>query len=574
MQVESTTESDLEPTRALACEGITSSFIDRIRTCVRLELVRKADVYFQDGGSPDAKEDPVLKSAERWVNYYDYQPCAVSVLGALAAEGNSQAASIVRNIIDNARHYLGTQANGPLYPIPLRRSPLHLALCYERLGDSVPQDTNRLWRDLIAGAVEWLLRHFNNLEADGALDNRAFGTGINHVAVAAEGIWTAGRALHQPSWQDAAGSFINRLIEYSHRDGYFEENTNDAREGGPSLAYTPLTAGCAYTVQREGGALDLGFFKRCGACYRNLHDTRLRPLAFSDERANPVDHRAHRPFGRALHALTPEGRGFLRLILDPDLGHCHYDRMSLEHLARLDFELDQMACGPGALPEPLQDGAFRLQLPLGVVRSNAWTVGLSALRALNHEASPNSDYALDRQSLVHLSHDTAGVILPGLKSKRDPLWSTVRIGDDAYPTKTGTLDLADDGISAEAHYGSYSVNLTWIVKPSPVLELASPADRVLTTQLALAVGQGESLHLDSGRVLLLSEENAEVSNVTTISTDTWVMEADRPGRLVWPIRPFDPYTTDNATRGRSTCCLFSVDWQGKIRFKFESRTAT
>ena len=115
----------------------------------------------------------------------------------------------------------------------------------------------------------------------------------------------------------------------------------------------------------------------------------------------------------------------------------------MQHLARTYVELETMKMGEGTLPEPFHEGHHRLTLPLGVIRKNGWTAGLSAMKALNREIAPQSDYALDRQSLVCLSHATAGVILEGVKAKHNPNWSTVRNGDDAYPTQTGELNIQE-----------------------------------------------------------------------------------------------------------------------------------
>ncbi len=54
-------------------------------------------------------------------------------------------------------------------------------------------------------------------------------------------------------------------------------------------------------------------------------------------------------YGVALLSSTPEGRGFLRVALDPDTGVFDYDTTEHELPARLAFELDHCERGEGAV---------------------------------------------------------------------------------------------------------------------------------------------------------------------------------------------------------------------------------
>jgi len=559
------------PDRTLACQGLQANFLSRVQSEVQALILPRAEAYFREGGDAFTQEAPALKSDEKVVNYYDYQPCAVSVLGLLAAKGNERALVLVRRIFKNVRYYIEEFRAENNHALSLRRAQLHLALCYDRLRGAVPSEEAEAWRDLLTRTAEDMLERVNHLqERVPELDNRAFRTGINHVAIVAEGIWKSGDVLGRPDWQKCAGDFIDRLVAYSHSDGYFEENTNDKREGGPSLAYTPLTAGCAYMVQRWMGNLDRKRFARYGALYRNLIDTRFLPLVFADERANPQGLRAYRPYGRALHSLTPGGRGFLRLSLDPETGHVPLNLLTLEHLARLHMEIDHMELGEGAPPEPYHESMFRLRLPLGVIRQHGWTMGLSALRALNREIRPNGDYALDRQSLLCLVHETAGTVLAGAKSKYDPLWSTVRIGDDAYPVRTGNLKLEKDRAAAGIFYETFSVNLTWVYGERPRLVMASGATGPLKTQLVLEAPPGTRFSLNDGRSVDLGDEEAEYENVRSVATDAWEVHSDHAGSLIWYVSPFNPYFAGNKSAPDARRPVFVVGWTEQIEFSFRA----
>jgi hypothetical protein len=549
---------DLEKTK----EGLTPAFLKTIQSTIESVILTKASAYFTPEGTAYTQNNPALKKLEMIVNYYDYQPCGASVLGLLAANGNADALAIVRRLFDNVRYYIGEGREKEGFSNSLRRSQLHLVIAYERLKDVLPESETKEWASLLAQTGEDMLGHFDNLqERLPALDNRGFGTGINHVAIAAEGIYKSGVALNRTDWQDAAAAFNDRLIAYGHPDGYFEEHTNDAREGGPSLVYTPLTAGCAHLIQIWRDQRDRARFEKCGTFFRNFMDAHLHAMPFTDERANPHGLGC---YGIAIHALSPEGRGLLRLHLE----QVNFENMSLEYLARLHLEIDHMETGEGTVPEPLQDRQYRIKLPLGVVQSHNWTMGLSAMKALNRETSPNSDYALDRQTLLFLSHASAGTLISGTKSKHNPGWSTVRKGDDAYPVRTGELDIQADQATATVHYETFSVTVTWIFGDEPRLVFTTDSPDTLTTQLVLDAPLGTPFTIDDNTAVTFGDEESTIEKVTTVATENWAITTDQIGRLIWYVAPFNPYSEGNKSAPNTRRPVLAADWTNRLEFTF------
>ncbi len=550
----------------LAHEGIRPEWMDGLKAQLREMILPAAETYFAEGGTPFTQNHPQLKKSEMVQRFYDYQPCCMSVLGELAAGGEERALVLMRRIFANTRSCFEWRAREG-YRITFRRAQLHMVLAYHRVKDMVDKNEAESWRELLIRTGEDVLSHFNRFqEKHPALDNRGFGTGINHVALSAEGIWKSGEILGQPEWQALAGGFFDRLMAYGHSDGYFEEHSNDAREGGPSILYTPLTAGSVYLAQRWRGVVDVERFAKMGAFYRRFVDAHLNPMPFADERANP--HHVG-PYGLALHSLTPEGRGFLRLVLEKlDMIDYVGGDLYMQHLARTYVELENMEMGAGAVPEPFHEGAFRLTMPLGMVRKGDWTAGLSAMKALNREHSPKSDYALDRQSLVCLSHATAGVMLEGVKSKHNLDWSTVRLGEDAYPVQTGELNVRTDGATARVIYEGFEVGVTWALGEVARLEMTSACAEVLTAQLPLEIVMGETVVLNGDHKVVLGENEARCEAVKTVATDRWVVEADQPGKLIWYIAPFNPYSEGNKSAPNTRRLSLVVDWKGKIGFVF------
>ncbi|MEE2754261.1 MAG: hypothetical protein VX910_09780 [Candidatus Latescibacterota bacterium] len=544
-------------------EGLTPEFISDLRCRIGALLLPSAEKYFAPGGTAYTQNAPNLKRGEMAVNYFDYQPCAVSVLGSLASQGDRQADILVRRIFDNAAYYLDEWRSREGFNTSLRRSQLHLVLAYESLKTLIDPGLALRWRALLLRSAQDMMEHFNHFEEKHpALDNRGFGTGINHVAIAAEGIWKTGEALGQEDLCTKSGDFVDRLVEYGHPDGYFEEHTNDRREGGPSLVYTPLTAGCAYIVQKWRGVANTDRFSACGALFRNLCDSHLRTMPFADERANP---HGLGPYGIALHALSPEGRGFLRKALNPDTNLNLTSNASLEYLSRIYFELGESESGGGAVPEPFSEGTFRLTLPLGVIRKNKWHAGVSGLHALNRDISPDSDYSLDRQTLCFLSHDVANTILSGVKSKRDPDWSTLRLGDDAYPVRTGELSNA---FVATAHYAEFSATIEWDLQEQARLTMTTDSPKTICAQLILEIGQGDQIELNDQPVEL-ADEPFKRSDVTTVATKSWSLNSPLSGNLDWFVAPFNPYSEANKSAPQTRRPVFRVEFTGQVTIEFK-----
>jgi DNA-binding PadR family transcriptional regulator len=298
----------------LAQEGIQSQFLEASKARLREMVLPAAEKCFAEGGTPFTQNHPQLKKSEMVQRFFDYQPCCMSVLGSLAAQGEERALVIIRRIFDNTRYCLDEWREREGYRITFRRAQLHMALCYAQIKDHVDSSEAEKWRALLVRTGTDVFEHFDGFqEKSPQLDNRGFGTGINHVALSAEGMWKSGEILGRTDWQDASAGFVDRLLQYAHSDGYFEEHTNDEREGGPSILYTPLTAGSAYLTQHWRNVVDVPLFSKIGRFSRQFVDAHLNPMPFADERANP-HHQG--PYGLALHSLTPEGRGFLRLTLE------------------------------------------------------------------------------------------------------------------------------------------------------------------------------------------------------------------------------------------------------------------
>jgi hypothetical protein len=358
--------------------------------------------------------------------------------------------------------------------VPLRRALLHIALAYRVLNHELASEITQGFKDLVEQQVPLAIAHCGRFLPG---RNDLYLAGVNnHTAIFMQGIWYCGKAFGRQDWIELTREFAERFYASGHPDGYFEEHTNAEREGGPSLVYTPLTAGCLYDVLDGQNRPRVKFIK-AGDIFRSFINSRRERIPLADERTNSNDAGAF--YGLALHSLTPRGRAFIREMLES----MDFANARPEALAVIYHELDLMQTGLTETPEYRTDGTYRISLPLGIVRSDGFTAGVSALRACNRILAPKSDYALDQQSMVYLEHRDAGVILSGLKSKHDPTYSTFRIGDDAYTVRTGELTMGENWAEATLYYETFTGTLRWDLGANARLTLEVDTDRPVITVL-------------------------------------------------------------------------------------------
>ena len=513
------------------------AFIKRHKSLIEKAIVSAMEaVYLPYEETFDEKYRPGLKYIEKVVSFYDYQATGISVLAGLAEQEDPRVSRLIKKVRQNIKHYkenifntdVGGQWGGRIWAVPLRRLLLHLALAYRKLEPVLGAEEKRWYAGLIDEEVRLAIEHNKNFYPGERNLNLPPAVTNNHTAVFMQGIYYCGRALERPEWVDLTLDFARRMYDGVQPDGYFEENTNAAHEGGPSLIYTRLTLGCLYDVlDGQNGSQEK--FIKAGNFYRSFVNHDYQMISIADERTNchtakGVD------YGLALHSLTPQGRYY---IVD-NLEGLDYGRLSIENLAVLHHELDLMRTGGCRLPENRQEGNSRIRLPLGVVRKNGFTAGLSALLALNRLIRASSEYALDQQNMVYLAHDKAGLVLIGYKSKNDPSFSTFRIGDDAYTVRTGELRMGNGWAEADLHYRTFQAKIRWEISKTAKLILSSDADRVITSSFPI--------------------------------TDEKYVRTDHK-YAIQDLKGFSPYTQDNATEPVKALVF---EWEKKLVIEFAS----
>lgn len=462
---------------------ITKQYISTRKKQIEDVVVATMTKYY-DSDSAGIPNDfrPNLKYIEKVVSYYDYFACGISVLAPLAVSGNLQAKRLVDNLLRNMDHYRTKIYNHNVkdYPVkwtvPLRRLLFHAALAYEILLPILSKKQKSNFKKLLVQQTKLALSHNNDFYP--SEKNLHLGFANNHTAIFMQGVFHVGRILGIKSWMQTAKDGAMRLFHSGHPDGYWEENTNISREGGPSMVYTPLTAGCLYDIL-EGYTKKQKRFKVAGNFYRSFLDNTGCSIPLADERTNC--HEKISIYGLALHSLSAKGRGYIKEMLSS----VDWKALSPEGLAVLYYELGLMQTGVSAKPEYKCDKSSRITLPLGVIRQSGWVAGISALRALNRVRQPNSDYALDHQNLAFLANKKNGVILSGFKSKNDLEYSTFRRGVDGYPIDTGILRMGKNWAEVNVRYATFNAILRWELGKHARLIFETSDSRAITTTLPI-----------------------------------------------------------------------------------------
>ena len=456
------------------------NFINLMKSRIEKEILPLMEKeYLNRGTIFDDNYEPELKYLEKIVNFYDYQATGISILAILATQGNTRANVLIKKIQNNIRYYqqniFGTEIDGSRWNVPLRRLLLHIALAYKELEPTLSSDEKKLYLEMVEQQIPLAIKHNENfLPGKGDL----YMTTNNHTAIFMQGIYYCGKVFNHQEWVDLTLDFANRMYDSVNPDGYFEEMSDKEREGGPSLVYTRLTLGCLYDVL-DGQKNSQEKFVRAGDFYRSFINRNYQMIPIADERTNSSGKGID--YGLALHSLTAGGRYF---IVD-NLAFLDFSRLSVEDLSVIYHELTLMKSGNCLLPENMVEGNSRITLPLGIVRKNGFTAGLSALMAINRHLHPRNDYHLDQQDMIYLSHQKAGIILTGYKSKNNPEFSTFRIGDDAYTVKTGDLMMGNGWAEANLYYETFRAKIRWEISNTARLILSTDSDKLITTSLPI-----------------------------------------------------------------------------------------
>ncbi len=200
------------------------------------------------------------------------------------------------------------------------------------------------------------------------------------------------------------------------------------------------------------------------------------------------------------------------------------------------------------IPQDRDRYMHQMSVPVGVRKTGPWVLTLSGLM----DAPSASQFRLDRQGHLSVFHTKVGLIITGANSKRQTelaaFWENVAGQIYHMPSSTRLRIEGTEGL-ALAYNSFFSV----LEIPRPTQRKAQlrfvihtkgkSAESALTLQLCLKGGQ--RLETGAGRRIDLGEQSIELSPEEIggwFRHNGWTLRTDGSTRLVWPVRPFNPYS--------------------------------
>jgi hypothetical protein len=200
------------------------------------------------------------------------------------------------------------------------------------------------------------------------------------------------------------------------------------------------------------------------------------------------------------------------------------------------------------------------------IRRGPWFICLSAYTA----AVPRSRWIQDRQNVVSVYHERAGLILGGGNTKLQPAWSTFTVGDtsglahtpgDTSPDflpkgelyhvpKTARL-VVDDQLGLDLAYGPETCNVRVRVQDERTLRYTvhstANSDLPVAAHLTLMPHMGQSLETGAGRHVTLDATPIDLSPEEVRGQVTYAgcrLDLPATASLKWPALPHNPYRKD------------------------------
>ena len=389
----------------------------------------------------------------------------------------------------------------------------------------------------------------------GYIEQTQFGHIHNIATHQAMSIYIAGKLLSRPAWCERATQFLRNVAKTQIEGGYWTEGE------GPLVVYNFVYADALGTYHKASGDKEvLPAIERA----IGFHSHFTYP---SGQAVETIDLR--NPYaptvlpGNPAFTLTPEGRAWLQNQWRHLDGALNEDALALFVLhgdeGRIAASTAPPASGWFVLSEKGVERAATL-------REGPWFICLSAYTA----ALDRSRWHQDRQNLVSIWHEKAGLILGGGNTKLQPAWSNFSVGwmdllrqqpGDTNPNFMPKGQLyhvpSDARLVREPHTG---LELTY--GPETCRLRVQPRDEhTLDYRVEASAGAGLPVlaHLTLLPHLGTTLETAQGKKVTLTESPLLLLAADLGGSLTyngcrlrlppratlhWPVLPHDPYRKD------------------------------
>jgi cephalosporin-C deacetylase-like acetyl esterase len=432
---------------------------------------------------------------------------------------------------------------------------------YRLLEAELGAERRARWRKEIEKIVSWFAR-----ETAGRIDFPRYQgpyirTSTNHLALFASTTYLAGRVLPNQEWETLGARALHRLAaEEQTADGYWGEFTDN----GPATGYNYLTLCCValyWEHSRDPAALEA--LRRA----TEFHEHFTWPDGTPVETINGRNrHWSVSAWGHFGFTHWPAGRRYAEFLA----GFFTPGHVSSRDLGRIAQSALYCHEGPTApIPQDLPRSAYQMKVPAGIRKTGPWVVCLSGLI----DTPIDSQFTLDRQGHLSIYHERLGLIVTGANSKHQPELATFtdkakdRVITIPYSSRLRMSDERDRlGLGYHTFFAEIEV-------PTPsedrlpfrfaITETGRGRLQEAQLNLQLCLKAGESLETAKTKIVL-GEQHVELGPDQIggwVRHRGWTLRVDPSARLVWPIRPFNPYRNAPETDLRYAVGALSVPVQ-------------
>lgn len=370
------------------------------------------------------------------------------------------------------------------------------------------------------------------------------GTSPNHYSLWAQLLYLAGRQFGKPDWVKLGSQILHRFAAVDQAaDGYWGEHSG----AGPTIGYDHLTlSAVAFFWEYSRDPVVLEALRRSADFHVHFTYPDGAPVETMNNRNRYWGGRAWAHFA---FSHFPEGRRyaeFLAQFFNPD-------KLTMEDIGRLSQNALYYHEGKTApIPQDRERYAHQMSIPAGIRKTGPWVVSLSGIV---ETSAVNNNFYLDRQANLSVFHKALGLIVSGANSKGQPELATFRekLGAAIYHMPLSSrLEMGDKQDRLSLAYNTFFTML--YVEPPSENELkfrfvingkGHPPEEAFAT-LQLVLKSGETLETAGGRRITLGTEHVELSPGAIggwIRHNGWTLHVDPSARLVWPVYPYNPYSS-------------------------------
>jgi hypothetical protein len=411
---------------------------------------------------------------------------------------------------------------------------------YRLLADHLGEERRARWRTEIERNVGALAVAVAGREHFPRYQSPFIGTSTNHYALWASTVYLAGIVFGNGEWEELGRRVMQRFVAQEQApDGYWGEHS----DAGPTTGYDYLTfTGVALYAEHSEDPAAVEALRRGTEFHTHFTWPDGTPVEVINDRNRRwgVD-----PWGHFGFSRFPDGRRYAEFLT----AFFQEGRGGLEMLGRIAQNALYFHEGPtAAIPQDLPQYSYRMRVPAGIRKREAWTIALSGLSSAQPVAN---QFFLDRQCHLSIFHEKLGLIVSGANSKRQPelatFRETVRGRTSHLPISTALrMESGLDRLSLA--YNTFFADLE-VPEPSrqqvafrfAVTEMGRVEEAQLAIQLVLR--PGELLETGKTKVLLGADRvelgPEEVAGL--VRHRGWSLQFESPASLVWPVFPYNPY---------------------------------